>query len=57
VGVQSVLASFFHILAVAFVVGMLGCLFVIPITAFRLFNVLFEKDEPENDAALRGELR
>ena len=49
---QTVLASFFHILVVAFVLGMVGCLLVIPITALRLFSVLFEKDEPESDSAL-----
>jgi uncharacterized membrane protein len=53
-GVQSILASFFHILVIAFVVGMVGCVLVIPITAFRLFHVLFEKDEPEGDAAVGG---
>ena len=51
---QSILASFFHILVIAFVVGMVGCVLVIPITAFRLFHVLFEKDEPEGDAAVGG---
>jgi hypothetical protein len=30
-----------------FVIGMVGCLFVIPITAYRLFTVLFEKDSPD----------
>lgn len=28
-----------------FVLGMAGCLFVIPVTAYRLFHVLFEKDQ------------
>jgi uncharacterized membrane protein len=30
-----------------FLVGMVGCTLVIPITAFRLFKVLFEKDAPD----------
>ena len=41
------LMSLFHILAGMFVIGMVGCLLVIPITAYRLFKVLFEKDSPE----------
>ena len=38
-----------------FVVGVIGCLFVIPITAFRLFAILFEHDpgdEEERSKAL-----
>jgi hypothetical protein len=34
------------VLTVLFVVGMAGCVLVIPITAKRLFSVLFEKDVP-----------
>jgi hypothetical protein len=34
-----------HVLFVLFVLGMAGCLIVIPITAYRLFHVLFEKDQ------------
>jgi hypothetical protein len=48
-GVQNVITLFFHILVVAFLIGMAGCLFVIPVTAFRLFSVLFERDEPGGD--------
>lgn len=39
--------SLFHLLSWMFVIGMVGCLFVIPVTAYRLFKVLFEKDLPE----------
>lgn len=35
---------FAHAMTIFFVLGMVGCLAVIPITAFRLFSVLFEKD-------------
>ena len=35
---------FAHTMTIFFVLGMVGCLAVIPITAFRLFSVLFEKD-------------
>jgi hypothetical protein len=38
-----------------FLVGVIGCLFVIPITAFRLFAILFEHDpaaEEEHSQAL-----
>jgi hypothetical protein len=32
-----------------FVIGMVGCvLLVIPIAAFQLFSVLFERDRPED---------
>lgn len=37
----------FHLLSAMFLIGMLGCLVVIPITAYRLFKILFEKDTPE----------
>jgi hypothetical protein len=35
-----------YLLTAMFVVGFVGCIFVIPITAVRLFSVLFEKDLP-----------
>jgi hypothetical protein len=38
--------SFGYLLTAMFVVGLAGCIFVIPITAKRLFSVLFEKDVP-----------
>jgi len=35
-----------YLLTAMFVVGLAGCILVIPITAKRLFSVLFEKDLP-----------
>jgi hypothetical protein len=35
---------FVHGLSIMFAVGVAGCLFVIPITAYRLFSVLFQRD-------------
>jgi len=49
--VSLVLITLFRILAGMFLIGMLGCLIVIPITAYRLFRVLFEEDgEDEAEA-------
>lgn len=36
-----------HAVSWLFVIGMLGCLLVIPITAYQLFCVIFEKDNPD----------
>ena len=37
-----------HVLSWTFVIGMVGCaVLVIPIAAYQLFSVLFEKDRPE----------
>ena len=38
-----------HVLSWMFVIGIVGCLFVHPITAYRLFKALFEKDYPDED--------
>lgn len=35
-----------------FIVGVIGCLLVIPTTAFELFKVLFEPDTDEETAGL-----
>lgn len=35
-----------HLLMWAFVIGGAGCVIVIPVVAFQLFAVLFEKDLP-----------
>jgi hypothetical protein len=43
--------SMFHVLAGMFLIGMLGCLVVIPITAYRLFRVLFENDSVDEEEA------
>jgi hypothetical protein len=38
-----------HVLSWMFVIGMVGCvLLVIPIAAYQLFSVLFERDRPED---------
>jgi len=39
-----------RVLTWMFVIGMVGCLLVIPITAYRLFAVLFEKDSPDEES-------
>jgi hypothetical protein len=44
--IELFLKSLGYILTAMFVVGLAGCIFVIPITAKRLFSVLFEKDLP-----------
>jgi uncharacterized membrane protein len=49
--INAVLISLFHLLAGMFLIGMLGCLIVIPITAYRLFRVLFEKDVVDEEEA------
>jgi uncharacterized membrane protein len=49
--VNFVLISLFHVLAGMFLIGMLGCLVVIPITAYRLFKVLFEDDSVDEEEA------
>jgi hypothetical protein len=36
-----------HLLSWMFVIGIAGCLLVIPVAAYQLFSVLFEKDRPE----------
>jgi hypothetical protein len=36
-----------HLLSWGFVIGIAGCLLVIPVAAYQLFSVLFEKDRPE----------
>ena len=38
-----------YLLTWGFVIGMAGCLLVIPITAYRLFSVLFQKDQPDEE--------
>ena len=34
-----------HALTWGFAIGMAGCVVVIPVVAYRLFSVLFEKDQ------------
>ena len=46
---DSLVAGVAHVLSWMFVIGMVGCvLLVIPIAAFQLFSVLFERDRPED---------
>jgi hypothetical protein len=40
------LSGLAHVLTWMFVIGMAGCVLVIPITAIRLFSVLFSPDLP-----------
>ena len=48
--------GFGRVLSWLFVIGMAGCaLLVIPIAAYQLFSVLFEKDSPdETNPSLRS---
>ena len=36
-----------YTLGAFFVVGGIGCVFAIPVIAFKMFSVLFEKDDEE----------
>lgn len=36
-----------YILGTFFVIGGIGCVFAIPVIAFKMFSVLFEDDEEE----------
>lgn len=49
--INFLLIGLFHILAGMFAIGLLGCLVVVPITAYRLFKVLAEEDTPEERQA------
>jgi len=40
--------SLFRTLSAMFLVGTVGCILVIPITAYRLFSTLFEQDREED---------
>ena len=42
--VESMVAVFSHVLSWMFLLGGIGCIFVIPIVAYRLFAVVFEPD-------------
>jgi hypothetical protein len=46
-GVEVVLTVFSHLMSFLWVIGMVGCAISIPITAYRLFAVLFERDDPD----------
>jgi hypothetical protein len=43
-----------HGLSWLFLIGMAGCMVVIPVAAFQLFSILFQRDRPEEiNPALR----
>ena len=44
--IEFALKSLGYALTAMFIVGFVGCVLVIPITAVQLFGVLFEKDVP-----------
>ena len=46
---DKVLLGFLQGLSGMFVLGIVGCLIVIPVTAFRLFGILFQKDRIEDE--------
>lgn len=41
---ESLVALLAHLLSWMFLIGGIGCIFVIPIVAYRLFAVIFEPD-------------
>jgi hypothetical protein len=48
-----IVAGLAHVLTWMFVIGMAGTVFlVIPIAAYQLFSVLFEKDHPNELSAV-----
>lgn len=36
-----------HSLTILFILGVAGCVLVIPITAYRLFSILFQQDRED----------
>jgi len=44
--IDSAANAFAYAFSAMFVIGVAGCLFVTPITAYRLFSVLFDPDRP-----------
>ena len=40
---------FARVMSWMYVIGVIGCLFVIPITAYRLFSVLFDEDRLDEE--------
>lgn len=47
------LESVARVMSWLFIIGVAGCIFVIPYTAYQLFSVLVEKDAPEETDPLR----
>lgn len=48
---DSLIKTLAHLLSWMFLIGLAGCIVVIPIAAYRLFSVLFEKDQPGEEEA------
>ncbi len=47
---NTLITFFIRLLEAMFVIGVIGCVFsVVPITAYRLFMVLFEQEEPNEE--------
>ncbi|HEY1264526.1 MAG TPA: hypothetical protein VGF06_13455 [Terriglobales bacterium] len=44
---ETVFAILSRVLTVLFVIGMAGCVIVIPMVAYMLFQTLFEPDTPD----------
>jgi hypothetical protein len=47
--VEAVLTAFLRFISLLWVIGMAGCVIVIPIAAYKLFAVLFERDHPDQN--------
>jgi hypothetical protein len=45
--VEAVLTAFLRFMSFFWLIGMAGCVIVIPITAYKLFAVLFQRDHPD----------
>jgi hypothetical protein len=41
-----------YVFGALFVIGGAGCIFAIPLIAYKMFSVLFEKDQEENGHAV-----
>jgi hypothetical protein len=55
--VETVFSLLSPLLTLLFIIGMAGCIIVIPLVAFKLFRVLFEddlEDEPGKAVASRN---
>jgi hypothetical protein len=48
--VDTLLHIFTEVMFALFIIGAIGCLLVIPVTAFELFKVLFQPDTLEETA-------
>jgi uncharacterized membrane protein len=46
--VEAALTAFLRLMSLLWIIGMAGCVIVIPITAYKLFAVLFQRDHPDD---------